>query len=44
MRKKEIWNAGSVDLDVAYARNYGTYITEARKQYWEVNSAVNLKF
>jgi hypothetical protein len=44
VRRKDIWNAGSVDLDVAYARNYGTYITEARKQFWEVNSAINLKF
>ena len=43
-RKKKIGRYGEIDLDVAWVRNYGAFITEERKEFWAVDSAVNLKF
>lgn len=42
--KKKIARLGTIDLDVAYCRNYGAAITEARKRFWMVNSSIDLKF
>ena len=44
VRKKNIGSSGVIDLNVAYVRNFGKYITEARKKYWDVNSAITLRF
>lgn len=44
VRKKNIGSSGAIDLNVAYVRNFGKYITEARKKYWDVNSAITLRF
>lgn len=43
-RKKQIGRYGEIDLDIAWVRNYGAFITEERKEFWAVDSAVNLKF
>ena len=44
VKKRNIGSAGAVDLNVSYVRNFGQYITEERRKYWDVNSAVTLKF
>jgi hypothetical protein len=44
VRNKKIGRAGSVNLDVSYVRRYGPYMTKERREYWDVNSNITLKF
>jgi hypothetical protein len=44
VRNKKIGRAGSVNLDISYVRRYGPYMTEERREYWDVNSNITLKF
>jgi hypothetical protein len=43
-RTKSFGERGGISLDVAYLRNYGPYITPERKEYWEADSELTLKF
>jgi hypothetical protein len=43
-RTKSFGERGGILLNVAYVRNYGPYITPERKEYWEVDSELTLKF
>jgi opacity protein-like surface antigen len=43
-RTKKFGERGGISLDVAYVRNYGPYITPERKEYWEADSELTLKF
>jgi hypothetical protein len=43
-RAKKFGARGGISLNVAYARNYGPYITPERKEYWEADSELTLKF
>jgi hypothetical protein len=44
VRNKRIPGGGSINLDVSYVRRYGPYLTQERKEYWDVNSNITLKF
>jgi hypothetical protein len=44
VRNKKVGRAGSVNLDVSYVRRYGPYMTKERREYWDVNSNITLKF
>ncbi len=44
LRNKKIGSGGAINLDISYVRRYGPYITEERKEYWDFNSSVNLRF
>ena len=35
---------GGINLDIANVRNYGPYIAPERKQYWEADAEITLKF
>ena len=43
-RTKKFGERGGISLDVAHVRNYGPYITLERKEYWEADSELTLKF
>ncbi|MFA4947748.1 MAG: hypothetical protein WC674_04455, partial [Candidatus Krumholzibacteriia bacterium] len=43
-RTMKFGERGGISLDVAYMRNYGPYITPERKEYWEADSELTLKF
>ncbi|UCF04229.1 MAG: hypothetical protein JSV33_09775 [bacterium] len=43
-RKKEIsWN-GLLDLDIAYVKRFGPFLSKERKEYWEVDTSLTFKF
>jgi hypothetical protein len=43
-RKKEIsWN-GILDLDIAYVKRFGPFLSKERKEYWEVDTSLTFKF
>ncbi len=35
---------GELDMDIAYIKNYGPYISEKRKEYWDVNASLKFSF
>lgn len=43
-RKVSFGERGGLTLDIAYVRNYGPYITPARKEYWQADSELTLRF
>ncbi len=43
-RTRKIADTGKLDLDVAYVKRYGPFISEDRKQYWEINMNITLEF
>jgi hypothetical protein len=43
-RKVSFGEHGGLTVDLAYVRNYGPYITEARKEYWEGDAELTLQF
>ncbi len=44
VRTMKFGERGGISLDVAYVRNYGPYITRERKEYWEADSELTLRF
>ena len=44
VRTMKFGERGGISLDVAYVRNYGPYITRERKEYWQADSELTLKF
>ncbi len=43
-RKRKIGDFGDIELDINYVRNYGPYVSKERKEYWEVDSSMNVRF
>lgn len=43
-RKVGFGRHGGLTVDLAYVRNYGPYISEARKEYWEGDAELTLTF
>jgi len=43
-RSRKLTDSGKIDLDVAYVKKFAPYLSEDRKQYWEVNMNLELSF
>jgi hypothetical protein len=43
-RSRDITDSGQLDLNVAYVKRYAPFLSEDRKQYWEINMNFKLDF
>ena len=43
-RSRKLTDSGKIDLDVAYVKKFAPYLSEDRKQYWEVNMNLEMSF
>ncbi len=42
--KTEFTDSGFLDLDIAYVKRYGPFLSEDRRQYWEIQANFTLDF
>lgn len=43
-RKKEIFWGGTLDLDVAYIKRFGPFLSKEKKEYWDVETSLKFVF
>ncbi len=43
-RNSKLTESGSLDLDIAWVRKFGPYLTPERREFWEVNANLTIYF